>query len=521
MSNNQVDVLVIGAGATGASVAYEASKRGLKVALIDAGDIGNGTSCRSTKLLHGGVRYLELAFKTFDLAQLKLVQEALIERSHWLEQAPFLAQRLELAIPSANYFDRTYFRIGLELYAALAGDKAIGTSRLVSKKDLHKAIPLLKSCSSGGVIYSDGQFNDARLNLLLALTAQKAGAILRTNCKVMELEKRNDGKICSVICQNEKGEYERWISNVIVNATGIHVDHLRQSIDSNIKPRILTSRGVHIVLEQNLCKEKIGLLLPKTDDGRVLFILPFFNRTLVGTTDSPCDINKAQVPSQQEKDYLINYLKRLFPSIKEPNITSCWAGGRPLLKPSKELKSSSRLIREHEVEILSCGLISAMGGKWTTCRPIALDVLEAIEKMMGCKLPNPKALPLIGTSADPKRTCSQLLKQRQALRQVLPETPFKESQLAHLEANYGLEAIQIIERTTPDQRLPLSEVIPLCEGEIHQAIHLEHARTPTDILARRCRIAMIDLDEAKRLLPLVQDHLKKANLPKAELNLER
>ena len=194
MNSNDVDLLVIGAGANGACVAYEASKRGLKVALLDAGDVGNGTSSRSTKLLHGGVRYLELAFKTLDLAQLKLVREALLERSHWLEQVPFLAHRLELALPTENCLGKWYYRAGLGTYDALAGEKAIGNSRLLSRVQLNAALPSLRDGLNGGVAYSDGQFNDSRLNLLLALTAEKAGAIIRTRCKVIKLETQQDGK---------------------------------------------------------------------------------------------------------------------------------------------------------------------------------------------------------------------------------------------------------------------------------------------------------------------------------------
>ena len=194
MADQQVDLLVIGAGASGASVAYEATRRGLSVALLEAGDVGGGTSCRSTKLLHGGVRYLELAFKTLDLAQLRLVREALLERSHWLAQAPFLARRLELALPTQHLCEQAYFRLGLGMYDALAGQRSIGHSRLLSQQQMLQALPLLKECQ-GGVAYSDGQFDDARLNLLLGLTAEQRGATLRTRCRVVQLETDATGQL--------------------------------------------------------------------------------------------------------------------------------------------------------------------------------------------------------------------------------------------------------------------------------------------------------------------------------------
>ena len=201
MADPTLDLLVIGAGASGASVAYEAVRRGLSVALLDAGDIAGGTSSRSTKLLHGGVRYLELAFKTADLAQLRLVREALLERGHWLREAPFLAHRLELALPTATLWGQAYYRVGLGMYDALAGRKNIGTSRLLGKHQLEQTLPGLKACQ-GAVAYSDGQFDDARLNLLLALTAARGGAELRSHCRVVELEQGTEGRLCGAVTES-------------------------------------------------------------------------------------------------------------------------------------------------------------------------------------------------------------------------------------------------------------------------------------------------------------------------------
>jgi len=518
--NHNVDLLVIGAGASGASVAFEATRRGLQVALLDAGDISGATSCRSSKMLHGGVRYLELAFKTFDLAQLNLVREALLERAHWLKQAPFLAQRFELALPTEHCFDKAYYGIGLGLYDALSGKRSIGKSRFLSKAQLRQALPLLNAGANGAVAYSDGQFNDARLNLLLALTAERAGAILRSGCRVMALEHGANGKLCGAISETSMGEQEHWTASVVVNATGMQADSLRKMADANVASRMLTSRGVHVVLEANLCPKGIGLLLPSTDDGRVLFLLPFFGRTLVGTTDTPCSLNEACSPSEAEQRYLIDYVKRWFPDLEQPVIKSCWAGGRPLLKPASKAVNSSRVVREHEVETLPCGLVSVMGGKWTTCRPMALDTLKAVEALLDQPLPAPSALPLIGAGQNPTQTNSLLLQQQQQLRHHLPETPIREQQVVHLQATYGLDALALIATSRAKQREPLSEVIPICEAEINRAIQQEHARTPTDVLARRCRLAMVDMPEAQRLLPVVQNYLAQADLPEGELDLE-
>ncbi|WP_320675121.1 glycerol-3-phosphate dehydrogenase/oxidase [Prochlorococcus sp. MIT 1341] len=514
------DLLVIGAGATGSCLAYEASCRGLKVALLDSGDIGGGTSCRSTKLLHGGVRYLELAFKTFDLAQLKLVREALLEREYWLKQVPFLTRRIDLVLPTESLFQKGYYQIGLGIYDALAGERSIAHSRILSKKQLKIALPFLREDLNGGVAYSDGQFDDARLNLLLALTAKRAGAFIKTRCQVIEFEKNANGKLCAAISEDSNGQQNRWNAKAIVNATGIYSDRLRQIANSSVEQRMLTSRGVHLVTAENLCPQNIGLIIPKTNDGRVVFALPFHGRTLVGTTDKPCHFNEVCQPSEQEKNYLINYIRSWFPKTKKHHITSEWSGGRPLLKPLKERVQTSRVVREHEIEILPCGLISAMGGKWTTCRPIALDTLKAVEEVMSHELPKRKQIPIIGSTNNPSLTIKLLYEHKEKLKLLLPNNKLQDKQTTHLLSNYGLEALPMIENTPEKDRQPLSNLIPICKAEFKHWIENEYAQTPTDMLARRCRVAMIDIKEAKNLSSHAVKALRSRGLPTEKLTLE-
>lgn len=502
-----LDLLVIGGGASGASVAYEAVRRGLKVALLESGDFGCATSCRSTKLLHGGVRYLELAFRTADPAQLRLVREALLERGHWLQQAPFLAHRLELALPTSGWISQTYYRIGLGLYDALAGGAAIGASRWLGEAQLRQALPQIQTGLTGGVAYSDGQFDDARLNLLLALTAEQAGAEIQTGCRVTALVKNRNGRITGAISTNTNGEERQWNARAVVNATGIQADAIRHLDDPHLPARMLTSRGVHLVLEANLCPHGIGLLIPATDDGRVLFMLPFFQHTLVGTTDTPCELPAAAVPSDAEKDYLLDYVRRWFPQLNNLRVSSCWAGGRPLLKPNGAERSSSRVVREHEVETLPSGLVSVMGGKWTTCRPMALDTLEAVAHQLGKALPPPRCLPLLGSSPDHRQTRVLLTQQRNLLKALLPDTPLQAAQISHLQSNFGLRARSLLEGWSESDRQPLSEVIPVCRGELRHAVEHEHARSVTAVLSRRCRLAMVDENEAERLVPQVNNIL--------------
>lgn len=516
MSDPCFDLLVIGGGASGASVAYEGVRRGLRVALLERHDLGGGTSCRSTKLLHGGVRYLELAFKTADIAQLRLVREALRERGHWLRQAPFLAKRLELALPTGGLIGQAYYRIGLGLYDALSGDSGIGSSRLLSTQQLRRALPALRSDIRRGVAYSDGQFDDARLNLLLALTAEQAGAVIRTCTRVVELETDSSGRLCGAISESADGQRERWQAKVVVNATGIHADTIRRMADPSCEERMLTSRGIHLVLKQALCPEGIGLLLPSTDDGRVLFMLPFFGRTLVGTTDTPCPQKEAASPSENEVGYLLDYVRRWFPELERIDVGSCWAGGRPLLKPAGAAVNSSRVVREHEVETLACGLVSVMGGKWTTCRPMALDTLQAVEQQLGHSLKPPGVLPLLGSAQDPLQTAALLQSQQASLESLLPDTPQRPQQIAHLLSSHGLAAHHLVSSWPADERAPLSDVIPVCRAELRHAITHEHARSVTDVLCRRTRLGMVDQKDAERLCPDVSELLDQAGHHRAD-----
>lgn len=511
MSDHNVDLLIIGCGASGASVAYEAIRRGLSVALLDAGDIGGGTSCRSTKLLHGGVRYLELAFKTLDIAQLKLVREALLERGHWLEQAPFLAHRLELALPTQAILSQAYYRLGLGMYDALAGSQGIGSSRMLTKQAMATALPRLKAGLSG-VAYSDGQFDDARLNLLLALSAERHGAQLQTRCRVVGFERNPQGCLTAAISEDSSGRQQRWTASAIVNATGLQADAIRQQAEPSAQPRMLTSRGSHLVIAEELCPKGLGLLVPSTADGRVLFMLPFFGRTLVGTTDESCTVEDATAPSEEEEQYLLRYVRSWFPTLQQPTVTSRWAGGRPLLKPSGSDLDSSRVVREHDVETLPCGLVSVMGGKWTTCRPMALDTLEAVATQLGRNLPSPQTIPLLGCAETPALTRQRLTEQSARLHALLPDTAHRSAQVEHLQSSYGLQALAVVEGRTTTELEPLSAVIPVCQADICHAIEHEHARNSTDVLARRCRLAMVDLNEAERLTPTVDSLLEKAGI---------
>ncbi len=492
-----VDLLVIGAGSSGAALAYEAVRRGLRVALLEASDPAVGTSSRSTKLLHGGVRYLELAFKQADPAQLKLVREALAERRHWIEQAPFLAHELRIALPTRHLLEQLYYRMGLGMYDLLAGAAGLQPSAGLGAEALAALLPDLREHGHSGVLYSDGQFDDARLNLLLVLTAVAAGVHLERDCRVVGFE-TEQGKLQAAVSENSAGGQQRWRARCIVNATGIAADQLRQQAEPQTGPRLLVSRGIHLALRQQLCPQGVGLLMPRTSDGRVLFVLPFKGHTLVGTTDQACAGSDATRVSEQEETYLLEHLQRWFCGVSRDAISSRWAGGRPLIQANPSA-SSSRLVRDHEVEQLPCGLISLLGGKWTTCRTLALDGLAVVSRHLGEALKAPDPLPLIGAAATPAQTTAELASLRQDL---LPLLPGGALQCDHLVASYGLQARTLVQEAGNHSELePLSDVLPISRAEWRYNQRHEWARTSADLLERRSRLAFVDQAEAERLAP--------------------
>tara|TARA_B100000700_G_scaffold325964_1_gene436144 strand:+ start:1282 stop:2841 length:1560 start_codon:yes stop_codon:yes gene_type:complete len=517
MKKINCDLLIIGAGATGSCLAFEAIQRGLKVALLDEGDISGGTSCRSTKLLHGGVRYLELAFKTLDIGQLNLVKEALEERSYWLEKAPLLTSPIELLLPTKNCFSRAYYQTGLKIYDILSKKKNINNSRLIDSIDIKQYHPYINDIFNGGVVYSDGQFNDSKLCLLLAITAEKGGAIVRNYCKVIEFKHDENGVIYGAKSEDNKGNKEFWEASVIVNATGINSDKIRKMASPIVEERIIPSRGTHLIIKESLCPKNIGLINPSTLDGRVIFVLPFHKSTLIGTTDVACKTENATKPSIEEEEYLLENIKILFPNLNSITKSACWAGARPLLKSTDNTKGTSKLLREHEIEVLPSGLISAMGGKWTTCRKIALDTLLEVEKLLNKRLPLINEIELYGMPKDFFKDINSIDSLKQDLRTNLPSSKLRENQIRHLIKNYGTNSRKILSET--EKLMPLNSIIPICESEINYLIENEHAKTVTDILARRCRIAMIDINEANKLTPIVNKCLKIHGFEESSLDL--
>lgn len=365
--DEEYDVLVIGGGATGLGTAVDATTRGYRTLLVTSGDFAQATSSRSTKLIHGGVRYLERG-------DIKLVREALHERGLLLRNAPNLVHDLRFLIPCYNYRQMAYYGAGLKAYDLLAGALNLTASGPVRKERAITLAPTIRSTGlKGGIVYSDGQFNDSRLAIALARTGQANGATLVNYVQVTGLTKEG-GRINGAAMADQISGQERTVrARVVVNATGIFTDELRRMDDPGA-PRIMAqSRGTHIVLDHSFLPGEAAILVPKTSDGRVVFIIPWEGRTLVGTTDIPVDGPEMEpVPTEEEIEFLLRYAAIYLarPPARD-DVLAAFAGLRPLVKG--DAGSTAQLSRDHTLLVSDSGLVTITGGKWTTYRRMAQD----------------------------------------------------------------------------------------------------------------------------------------------------
>jgi glycerol-3-phosphate dehydrogenase len=468
------DLIVIGGGATGLGVALDAAARGLSVALVEAEDFAKGTSSRATKLVHGGVRYLAQG-------NLRLVREALHERGVLLRNAPHLVQPLPFLLPvygaRGRWLDQWYYGAGLVLYDLLARDRRFGRTQFLGAAEAARLVQGLQTRAlAGGLCYWDGQFDDARLAVALARTAIARGATVLNHCAAVGLT-HEAGRIAGVVVEDrETGA--RWAlrSRCVVNATGVWVDAVRRMDEGPHGPLVAPSQGVHIVVDREFLPDRHAILVPKTRDGRVLFAVPWLGKTVLGTTDTPRpDLTIEPEPLRGEIDFILDEAGRyLARAPARADIRSVWVGLRPLVKPPDGHSSETKaLSREHAVLIERSGLVTVTGGKWTTYRVMAEDVLAHC--MASGLLPHRSAgvtatLALVGA---PTRA----------------DRPLSDPPGLHL---YGTEAPIV-------QSLPGADrdLLPgLTEAMVRFAARYECARTVEDVLARRSRQLFLDARHA-------------------------
>ncbi|HKU67681.1 MAG TPA: glycerol-3-phosphate dehydrogenase/oxidase [Candidatus Baltobacteraceae bacterium] len=378
MRSETFDILVIGAGATGLGCALDAAARGYRTALIEAADFAKATSSRSTKLIHGGVRYLRQG-------NIALVREALLERTRLYRNAPELVHELPFIVPAYGFFDLAYYSAGLKAYDALAAESTFARSRMLSPRGAKTHIPSLRTNGMrAAMLYADAQFDDARMALALARTAYDRGAALANYVRA-DAFAAQDGRLCGAVAvDGETGERFTIGARGIINATGIFADEVRRIDVPHAAPLLTFSRGSHVVLPSAVLGEgSSALLVPRTSDGRVLFAIPWHDHTLVGTTDIPA--NEPEIEpraSDAEIAYIISTLNRyLDRPVSESDVLSAWAGLRPLL--NTRAVHTARLSREHAIEVSKTGLVTITGGKWTTYRKMAQDAVDVAAAQAG------------------------------------------------------------------------------------------------------------------------------------------
>ena len=445
------DMVIIGGGATGLGAAVDAATRGYKTLLIEAYDFGKGTSSRSTKLVHGGVRYLAQG-------NIKLVMEALRERGYLLKNAPHLTTAAPFIVPVYSWFGKFFYGIGLKMYDILAGKLSLGKTKWLSKKETLEKLPGISDKKlKGGVLYYDGQFDDARLAIDLALTAAKHGAAILNYCEATSLTKTN-GKVSGV-------EFEDMLNGInysvkakaVINATGVFTDDIMQMDEPEGDMLVFPSQGIHLVVDKKFFPGSHALMIPKTDDGRVLFAVPWHDKVVLGTTDTPVEtINFEPVPSKEEIEFVLLHANRyLSQTIESNDVLSTFAGLRPLVR-QKGAKSTALLSRDHTIIVSKSNLVTITGGKWTTYRRMAEDVVT--NAAFTAKLP--------------KKAC--------VTKQLAIGEPSSKNGSGFLLHSFTLSQADIVRFTKE-----------------------EMAMTVEDVLSRRTRILLLDAKAAIEVAPFV------------------
>lgn len=499
------DLLVIGGGATGCGIAVDAATRGLKVALVEKNDFSEGTSSRSTKLVHGGVRYLEMAVKKLDRTQYALVKDGLYERGVVLKNAPHLSNRLPLVTPLYSWLEVPYIFAGLKLYDILSGKMGIGHSRIVSRKEALERFPMLQSEGlKAGVLYYDGQFNDARMAVTLAITAAENGGVTANHVEAIDLLKQN-GKLSGArVRDNLTGEEFEVRAKGVINAGGPFADQIRRLDDAKVEPILKVSSGIHIVLDKKFAPPATGLMIPKTEDGRVLFILPWEGHALIGTTDEPAEL--ADHPKAEEKDveYLLRHVRKYFDlEITEKDIKSVWSGLRPLVFDPRAV-DTARLARDHVISESNSGLLTITGGKWTTYRKMAEDAVD--RAVQNFELSPPKGcisdrVPLVG-GANYREDGDKALVREKNL----------DADIAyHLHRSYGDRAQKVVQLADEGFSARLHPDHPYIEADVVYGVRHELAQRAIDLLTRRLPLALLDREAARsavgRTIEIMADEL--------------
>ncbi|PNS13985.1 Glycerol-3-phosphate dehydrogenase, mitochondrial [Sphaceloma murrayae] len=534
-AGEEYDLLIIGGGATGTGVALDAATRGLKVALVERDDFASGTSSKSTKLVHGGVRYLEKAVWELDYNQYALVKEALRERRYFLDTAPHLSSWLPIMIPIQKWWQAPYFWAGTKFYDFLAGGENIESSYFMTRSKALDAFPMLKKDNLvGALVYYDGAHNDSRMNISLAMTAAVYGATVVNHLEVTGLTKDANGRLNGATVKDlvdvkngRKPDEFKIRAKGIINATGPFTDSIRKLDDQSVPEIVAPSSGVHVILPGYYSPSNMGLIDPATSDGRVIFFLPWQGNTIAGTTDAPCAISPNPVAGEEEINWILsevaNYLQPDI-TVRRSDVLAAWSGIRPLVRDPKKAKSEG-LVRNHLVTTSPSGLITISGGKWTTYRQMAEETVDEALKEFGLGTsrllapPRVSGTEIVDDGATLDGTCqTHQVKlvgahgwSKTLFINLIQHFGLETDVAKHLCEAYGDRAWAVAALCAPtDARFPLrgkriSGLYPFVDGEVRYAVRHEYAQTATDVLARRTRLAFLNAQAALEALPRVID----------------
>ncbi|MEO8823826.1 MAG: glycerol-3-phosphate dehydrogenase/oxidase [Ginsengibacter sp.] len=478
------DILIIGGGATGLGLAVDAATRGFKTLLLEQEDFAKGTSSRSTKLVHGGVRYLAQG-------NIALVKEALKERGLMMRNAPHLTKNEAIIIPCYSWFRGMFYAVGLKLYDWLSGKLSIGKSRLIYKKEVIERLPTLNRNSlKCGVLYHDGTFDDARMALNLAQTCVENNGVTLNYCKVLSLKASKEGKICgATFVDKETQNIFEVKAKVVVNATGVFADDILKMDAPEGQPIIRPSQGIHLVLDGSFLQSKDAIMIPHTDDGRVLFAIPWYQNVIFGTTDTPLQTHSLEPRAlENEINFVLNTAgKYLSKNPSRSDVLSVFAGLRPLAATDDSTEKTKEISRSHKVIISKSGLVSVIGGKWTTYRKMAEDTLSKIIR-------------------------NKMLPFRECATENLKIHGYKDvSETTDSLSIYGTDKKEMISitKSNPEFSEILNEEPEIFVIQVIWAVRKEMARTVEDVLARRTRLLFINARLASNLAPQVAEIMMK------------
>jgi glycerol-3-phosphate dehydrogenase len=470
------DMIVIGGGASGLGAAVDAAARGHRVALLEQADFAKGTSSRSTKLVHGGVRYLRQG-------NVSLVLEALRERGRLARNAPHIVHDLAFVIPNYKWWEGPFYGIGMKVYDQLAGKLGLNPSRVLNRRETVALIPTVETKQlTGGVIYYDGQFDDARLAVNLAQTADDLGAVILNYCACVGLIKEQ-GQVAGVQARDqETGEEFEIRGRAVINATGVFVDQVRRFDQPAARSLVTVSQGIHLVLPKEFLPGNAAIMIPKTADGRVLFAVPWHDCVVVGTTDTPVARSSLEPRAlDEEREFVMEHARRYL--TKDPtdaDVLSIFAGLRPLVKAG-DGRNTAAISRDHTIVVSESGLLTLTGGKWTTYRKMAEDVVDHAEMVAG---------------VENRRCHTETLQIHGWTRAAIREKNLQP---------YGRDAARIraLCREQPALRAPFHPALPFQQGEVIWHARQEMARTVEDVLARRTRALLLNARASIEAAPLV------------------